>query len=1231
MRFARILVAAAALLLPATALAQLQVSVMPSYSQNTSYANAEINQPIQVWGRAWGGTPPYTYSLSFGDGTPDAGGAVGNPDDIGAAHSYTTAGLKTFTLTVTDAASASVSRSGTIRVFGSPTKDQLVNMAIEKGLRFLYLNQHPAGPDQCLWQGSNNNSTRNEYTVGSTGAAVLAFEENGHLPGNDPVQDIYAPTVDCGLNWLTNFATTYPISVQTAGDPDSNGNGVGVYFWAGGHETYSNCLAGLALIASETSAADAQARTIPAGPLAGTSYYDAIQDFLDLLAFSQTDGGTSGGWVYSIRTSNSGGNDGSAMQWPALVSRAAEDLWGLSTPAWVKERNAGAYRTLQNASGGVGYRSNVQWLNAVKTGGALVALQVAGYDTSDPDVQQGINYIGSVWANDSGSGTFFNNGGTFGQWYGMYGVKKGLQLQGVSTLNTSAGPRDWQSDYDCWLLGDASGLDPSASPSRRNTNSMFGQLANGSWLSTTQWPGTSVSDAEIATAHGVLILTRSVTVALPVAVIADCGEVSTKPGQRAFQMDGTGSFHSDPDLSIQEYRWDFDASDGVDFDNPDAVGAIVTNPGYSVVGNYTISLQVRDNSDPQRVGQTSEVCAAVDTDIAPIAVAIPAGRPSYNCRVGEEITLDGSESFDPDGDEITLFEWDLDGDGQFDDATGQTPTFSCDTEGAVAVRLRVTALGKTGVSQEVILVASPNDLAVASLSASDIDPGVSADVTVGISNDPASGNGFTDVLVRFYNGNPLTGGAQLGGNYLVDIPAGATVSLTADDLPLGGTELVWVYIDANLQVPEYEEDNNIDAVNVTNQPPIAVAQDLIVPANANCEGIASASDFDGGSSDPDGDPLTLSIAPAGPYPLGVTPVTLTVTDPLGESDTDTATITVVDATPPVLTLNGAADVTLECGVDSYTELGAGVTDNCDAGVSVVIGGDAVADTPGVYVVTYDATDASGNAATQLVRTVTVVDTTPPVITCPGDMEVPTLGPLGVVVNFSVTATDACDPAPVIVCTPASGTVFPVGETLVTCTAIDAAGLEDTCTFTVKVLSAEELLCALIECVEQMDIHHGIKNALLAKLRNSKSSLRRGRMNAAINQLEAFMSHVESQRGKKLTDEQADHLLAKAAVVHAAMTGVPYGDPYLATIDLPPGFQMYLGAGVVQGKLMIYPEQVEGLGGSSTLLQLVWNGLGVLESAEDPSGPWEEVEIADPPYWHAVTPEEPVKFFRVNQP
>ncbi|GAA0729997.1 hypothetical protein GCM10009430_40790 [Aquimarina litoralis] len=92
----------------------------------------------------------------------------------------------------------------------------------------------------------------------------------------------------------------------------------------------------------------------------------------------------------------------------------------------------------------------------------------------------------------------------------------------------------------------------------------------------------------------------------------------------------------------------------------------------------------------------------------------------------------------------------------------------------------------------------------------------------------------------------------------------------------------------------------------------------------------------------------------------------------------TRTVDVVDTTAPVITLNGANPQTIELGA-GYTELGA----TTDDGSAVSIDTSEFMDAVGSYTIYYDATDAAGNVAIQVTRTVDVVDTTAPVITLNG--------------------------------------------------------------------------------------------------------------------------------------------------------------------------------------------------------------------------------------------------------
>jgi hypothetical protein len=81
---------------------------------------------------------------------------------------------------------------------------------------------------------------------------------------------------------------------------------------------------------------------------------------------------------------------------------------------------------------------------------------------------------------------------------------------------------------------------------------------------------------------------------------------------------------------------------------------------------------------------------------------------------------------------------------------------------------------------------------------------------------------------------------------------------------------------------------------------------------------------------------------------------------------------IVDNTAPVITLNGAATINLTVG-DSYTDQGATATDDVDGNLtsSIVTTGTVDTNTAGVYQITYNVSDAAGNNATPVIRTVNV--------------------------------------------------------------------------------------------------------------------------------------------------------------------------------------------------------------------------------------------------------------------
>jgi hypothetical protein len=87
------------------------------------------------------------------------------------------------------------------------------------------------------------------------------------------------------------------------------------------------------------------------------------------------------------------------------------------------------------------------------------------------------------------------------------------------------------------------------------------------------------------------------------------------------------------------------------------------------------------------------------------------------------------------------------------------------------------------------------------------------------------------------------------------------------------------------------------------------------------------------------------------------------------------------------------------------------------------------------------------------------DTEPPVVSVPVDMTILATSFGGAVATFSASATDNVGVASGPTCDPASGSLFPIGTTSVTCTAIDAAGNSDDASFTVTVLGGRSLIAA----------------------------------------------------------------------------------------------------------------------------------------------------------------------------
>jgi len=124
---------------------------------------------------------------------------------------------------------------------------------------------------------------------------------------------------------------------------------------------------------------------------------------------------------------------------------------------------------------------------------------------------------------------------------------------------------------------------------------------------------------------------------------------------------------------------------------------------------------------------------------------------------------------------------------------------------------------------------------------------------------------------------------------------------------------------------------SVSGITHLDRAPIARCRDVTVAADGTCHATVTASAVDNGSSDPDGGTVTLTLNTSGPFGPGANPVTLKVTDSQGASATCSATVTVVDQTPPVIGTAANLNRTLcEPDAEPLTLTPPAASDNCGA-------------------------------------------------------------------------------------------------------------------------------------------------------------------------------------------------------------------------------------------------------------------------------------------------------------
>ena len=308
-----------------------------------------------------------------------------------------------------------------------------------------------------------------------------------------------------------------------------------------------------------------------------------------------------------------------------------------------------------------------------------------------------------------------------------------------------------------------------------------------------------------------------------------------------------------------------------------------------------------------------------------------------------------------------------------------------------------------------------------------------------------------------------------------------------DPYPVGVTSILWTVTDADGRTATCTQTVTVSVFcdNDTTPPTITAPDDITVPTGAGNTGCSVTLDDELGQPEVNDNcsaTYTVSGVPAGNnFAPGTYTLTYTATDAAGNTASDTQTVIVIEATPPIIFAPPDASYTCLTDVPAASPSQAGGPlrdaqglpvqddngnlvpggtpfDNCGTptvAVTETSSGAGTAASPKIILRTFTATDATGNTASA-VQTITVIDSTPPTISCPADITV--YLPLNstatsTVVNYTApTGSDNCSGATTTQTAGlASGASFPVGTTTNTFRATDAVGNVTECSFTVTVL------------------------------------------------------------------------------------------------------------------------------------------------------------------------------------
>ena len=281
---------------------------------------------------------------------------------------------------------------------------------------------------------------------------------------------------------------------------------------------------------------------------------------------------------------------------------------------------------------------------------------------------------------------------------------------------------------------------------------------------------------------------------------------------------------------------------------------------------------------------------------------------------------------------------------------------------------------------------------------------------------------------------------------------GALSEVSGSPYPTGQQPSSVAFSSSGLLASANAEDNTVSVFFHDTTPPVITGTgDLTAEATSASGAVVS---YEVHATDPDSPPTVVCDHPSGStFPLGATLVHCTASDPSGNSASTSFRVTVRDTTAPTITLPGTVTREATSSQGAIVDYTVSASDLVDGPLSVTCTPQSGSTfTIGTTTVSCNATDKAGNVGHGSFDVV-VAHTAGPVITLPGTITAQATGPSGAQVRYTASAYDAVDGPATASCTPASGSMFRLGTTTVSCRAADRSGNMGYGSFEIRVADA----------------------------------------------------------------------------------------------------------------------------------------------------------------------------------